>query len=131
MNFYANYYNSSPGTWDGAYTETVPLELYGNVGAGSTVSAELFYGGQGIGLVGPFGPGYHFAQVTTTLTGLNNDILPAVFVFNFNFEAGTDTGSGGSGSPVPEPCEALPLGLALGCVVWGRLAARRRSSYIR
>jgi hypothetical protein len=129
LHFYANYYDSSSGSWDGAYTETIPLELYGNVGAGSTVSAELYYGGQGIGLVGPYGLGYHFTRETTTLTGLTGDTLPAEFVFNFNFEAGTETGSGGSASPVPEPCEALPLGLALGCIVWVRLAARRRSRY--
>jgi hypothetical protein len=89
----------------------------------------LYYGGQGIGLVGPYGLGYHFTRETTTLTGLTGDTLPAEFVFNFNFEAGTETGSGGSASPVPEPCEALPLGLALGCIVWVRLAARRRSRY--
>ena len=38
INFFQNYYDASSGSWDGAYTETVPLALLGNVGAGSTVS---------------------------------------------------------------------------------------------
>ncbi len=130
FNFFQNYYDSSPGTWDGAYTETVPLAVLGNVGAGSTASAELFYDGQGLGLVGPFGPGYHFAQNTVTLTGLDADTLAAEYEFTFDFQAGTQDGASES-SPVPEPYEALPLGLALAGLVCSPLVVRRCSSLHR
>jgi hypothetical protein len=129
INFFQNYYDNSPGSWDGAYTETVPLALLGSVGAGSTVSAELFYDGQGLGLVGPFGPGYHFGQNTVNLTGLTASTLAAEYEFTFNFAAGTLTG--GTAESVPEPYEALPLGLALAGLVCSRLVVRRRSSYTR
>jgi hypothetical protein len=129
FNFFQNIYDDSPGSWDGLYTETVPLALYGNVGAGSTVSGELFWDGQGLGLVGPFGVGYHSGQNSATLTGLDDPTLAAEYEFTYDFQAGTQPGGGGD-SPVPEPYEALPLGLALsGCVVWRRLAARQRSRY--
>lgn len=129
FNFFQNYYDNSPGSWDGAYTETVPLDLSGNVGAGSTVSGQLFYDGQSLPLVGPFGPGSHFGQYTETLSGLTDPTLAAEYEFIFDFQAGTETGA--SASSVPEPYEVLPLGLTLGCVVWSRRAARRRASYTR
>jgi hypothetical protein len=129
FNVFQNYYDSSPGSWDGAYTETVPLALLGNVGAGSTVEAELFYDGQGLGLVGPFGPGYHFGQNTVSLTGLTGSTLSAEYEFTFDFQAGTLTGA--DAGSVPEPYEALPLGLALAGLVCSRLVVRRRSRYTR
>jgi len=130
FDFFQNYYDASAGTWNGAYTETVPLALLGNVGAASTVSAELFYDGQGLGLVGPFGPGYHFGQNTETLTGLTAATLTAEYEFNFDFAAGTQTGASAS-SATPEPYEALPLGLALAGLVCSRLVVRRSSRYTR
>jgi hypothetical protein len=128
FNFFQNYYDNSRGSWDGAYTETVPLALLGSVGSGSTVSAQLFYDGQGLGLVGPFGPGYHFGQNTVNLTGLTASTLAAEYEFTFDFAAGTLTGASAS-SGIPEPCQALPLGLALAGLVCSRLGVRRRSSY--
>jgi hypothetical protein len=132
FNFFQNYYDNSPGSWDGAYTETIPLALFGNVGSGSTASGELFYDGQGLGLVGPFGLGSHVGQNTVNLTGLTDSTLAAEYKFTYNFATGTQTGGGGSSPPpatIPEPYEALPLGLAVAGLVCGRLAVRRRSSY--
>ena len=127
FNFFQNYYDASPGTWNGAYTETIPLSISGNVGAGSTASGELFYDGQGLGLVGPFGPGSHFGQNTVNLTGLTDSTLAAEYEFTFSFQRGTQTGASES-SPVPEPYQALPLGLALAGLVCRRLVVRRYSS---
>lgn len=127
FNFFQNYYDASAGTWNGAYTETIPLNILGNVGAGSTASAELFYDGQGLGLVGPFGPGYHYGQNTVSLTGLTASTLSAEYEFTFDFQPGTLTGASES-SPVPEPYQALPLGLALAGLVCRRLLVRRYSS---
>jgi hypothetical protein len=127
FNFFQNYYDNSSGTWNGAYTETVPLIISGNVGAGSTASGELFYDGQGLGLVGPFGPGYNVGQNTVNLTGLTDSTLAAEYEFTFNFKAGTQTGASDSAA-IPEPYQALPLGLALAGLVCRRLVVRRRSS---
>ena len=127
FDFFQNYYDNSPGSWDGAYTENVPLALLGPVGAGSTASAELFYDGQGLGLIGPFGPGSNFGQNTVGLSGLTASTLAAEYEFNFDFTAGTLNGATGNASAtVPEPYEAFPLGMVLIGVVWSR--ARRRSA---
>ena len=134
FDFFQNFYDNSPGSWDGSYTESVPLNISGNVGAGSTASGQLFYDGQSLPLVGPFGLGSHLGQNTATLTGLTDPTLAAEYELVFDFQAGTQTGAGDSSpaaSSVPEPYEALPLGLALGCVAWNRRAARRRASYTR
>jgi hypothetical protein len=129
FDFFQNFYDNSSGSWDGSYTESVPLNIAGNVGAGSTASGQLFYDSQPLPLVGPFGPGSYFGQYTESLTGLNDPTLAAEYQFTFDFVAGTQNGA--SASSVPEPYEALPLGLALGCVAWNRRAARRRASYNR
>jgi hypothetical protein len=128
FNFFQNYYDASPGSWDGAYTETIPLNISGSVGAGSTASGELFYGGQGLGLVGPFGLGSHVGQNTVTLSGLTASTLSAEYEFTFDFEPGTLTGGSDNSSPIPEPYQALPLGLALAGLVGRRLLVRRFSS---
>ncbi len=131
FDLYQSYYDSGPGTWDGLYTETIPLNMSGNVGAGSTVSGELFYytdedpTPQGLGLAGPFGPGSNTGTSSATLTGLDGDNLVAEFEFTYDFEAGTIPGAGASSTP--EPAQALPLGLALLGIAGYRVAARRRA----
>jgi hypothetical protein len=125
FDFFQNFYDNSPGSWDGSYTETVPLQLFGNVGAGSVVQAELFIDGQGLGLVGPYGVGDHFGSNTENLTGLDAATLSYEYEFNYDFQAGTQRGS--TASSVPEPYETLPL---LGVVLLV-LAAKRRSAAAR
>jgi hypothetical protein len=131
FNAFQNYYDDSPPvTWDGTYTETVHLALLGNVGPGSTVSAELFYDGQGLGLVGPYGPGNNSAQNTADLTGLDAPTLAAGYEFTYDFQAGTVNGASASAvtGVVPEPSGVQLLSLVLACMVVGRgLVVHRRS----
>lgn len=127
FSFYQNYYDNSPGNWDGSYTESIPLMTAGNVGAGTSADGELFYDGQGLGIVGPYSLGNHFGTNTMTLTGLNDPTLSAQYLFQYSFKAGTQTGAGFMSPPasaVPEPSETLPLAaLGLGACVF---AVRRR-----
>jgi hypothetical protein len=125
FDFFQNYYtNISNPTWDGTYTETVPLDIEGPVASGSTASGELFYDGQGLGLVGPVGPGFHYKQNMVALTGLDLSTLSAEYEFTYTFAPGTTGGSISSPS-IPEPAETLPLAL-LGLGSCG-FALRRRA----
>ena len=109
-----NYFDNSPGTFDGTYTENVPVTLGTNVGAGSNITAQLFYDGKGVGLVGPFGVGTNYASKSANLTGLTGDYLDADFNFTFDFMAGSQPGSGGTvSSTTPEPAQLLPFGGSL------------------
>jgi hypothetical protein len=129
VDLFQNYYDSSPGNYDGTYTETIPL----TVGANATASAELFYGSgspttnrQGLGLVGPYGPGSYSVVKTAVLTGLDDPTLSADYQFTFDFAAGTPPGSGStSPSTVPEPSQTVPAAIGLGGLAL--LATRRRT----
>jgi hypothetical protein len=118
------YFNSSPGSWDGTYTETIPVVPIGAVGAGSSISGQLSYNGQGLGvLTGSSG----VLTKSANLTGLTTDTLTADFELTYNLNAGTDPGAGISSpasSAVPEPTEALPVGVGLAGVMYA--VARRR-----
>jgi hypothetical protein len=124
--FFQNFYDSTRPDWDGNYTEDVPLSLSANAGSPSTVSGELFYDGQGLGLIGPFGPGNNTGQNTVALTGLTDPTLAAEFVFTADFQSGTAPGANAAAfANVPEPAEALPLGIVF--LAFGfRLVSRRR-----
>ncbi|HEX3747302.1 MAG TPA: hypothetical protein VHW09_25375 [Bryobacteraceae bacterium] len=113
LQYLQNFYDTGP--WDGNYTEYIPLFLSADAGAGSTVSGELFYDGQSVGLVGPDGPGTYSGMNSTTLTGLTDPTLSADFQFIFNFNQGTVTNASAStiSSDVPEPAQTLPIGIFL------------------
>ncbi len=84
-------YNGSP---DGTYGENATLSQ-SNVAPGSNVTAELSFGGQGIGLLGPYtGNGSQTYSASKDLTGLSNPNL-ADFNYTFNLAAGSPA--------VPEP----------------------------
>jgi len=114
---------SDPGatTWDGTYNENVPLIVPTN----ATGSGELFVDGQGVGLVGPYGPGTYNVSESANLTGLTGSTLNFSYDFTFVFAAGTVPGTSSS-SPVvtPEPATMIPA--ALGLIGFGALALRRR-----
>jgi hypothetical protein len=84
-------YNDDP---DGDYYENATLSQ-ASTAAGSFVTAELFFGGQGIGLLGPYyGTTPQAFSGNSVLTGLSN---PSLADFNYTFHLA-------AGSPaVPEP----------------------------
>jgi MYXO-CTERM domain-containing protein len=122
INFLQDIYDNSPGNYDGTYEETIPL----SVPTDATASAELFVDGQGIGLVGPYGPGSYSVSKSAGLTGLDSAYLAFDYQFTFSFAAGLPPGSTGSSpnpSAAPEPAQTIPAGLGL---VGLTLAAFRR-----
>jgi hypothetical protein len=107
LDFFQNYLDNSPGTFDGVYEEYVPLTLAPD----TTATAQLFYDGQGIGLIGPLTPGYSATSLSATLSGLTGDTLSADYNFTFTFLPGTLPGS--LITSTPEPIQTLPAALAL------------------
>jgi hypothetical protein len=120
------YYDAGPGSWAGTYYETIPLSW--NAPAGSTISAQLLYDGESVGLVGPYGPGNYFAQESKSLDFGSLDTsatLSADYNFVFSFAAGTTTGEGGSSTP--EPAMAIPCLLCLALAIWHLNRRKRRT----
>ena len=120
------YYDAGPGSWAGTYYETIPLSF--DAPAGSTISAQLLYDGESVGLVGPYGPGNYFAQESKFLDfgGLDTSAtLSADYNFVFSFAAGTTTGE--YGSSTPEPAMALPCLLCLALATWHLNRRKRRN----
>ncbi len=111
FDLFQNFYSAGAANWDGTYTQTVPLDIEGSVGSGSTASAEVFYDGQGLGEAGPFGPGYHDQATSMLLTGLDGTTLSAEYEFTYTFAPGTQSGGNASSPSVPEPSETLPLAI--------------------
>ena len=130
-----DFYNNTPGTWDGNYTEVVPVI----VGNGATFQANLCYNGgsftQCVGQVGPLDTGTYNNNLSSNLVGLGGgDYLAADFDFIFNFPDGTLPGTSiDVPSSVPEPSQRVPVALALlGCLcamlVRGRKFSSRKES---
>jgi len=123
-----DYFDAACCTWAGDYTESVPLTLSSLAGPGSTVSGELLYDGQSVGLVGPFGPGSYSVTKTTTLDfgALNNaDTLSAAFNFQFVFGAGT-LPDASAASTTPEPAGLILSGIGLLSLIGLRRQIRSR-----
>ncbi|MGA3187380.1 MAG: PEP-CTERM sorting domain-containing protein [Bryobacteraceae bacterium] len=116
--FTQQFFDSRPGTWDGTYSASTPVNFFGLVGADSSVTAEVFYDGQSLGS----GTTTTSGVITNSanLTGLNGDTLTGTYDIVYSLNAGTQFGAGASSSTVPEPAEALPLGLGLAAVLWAR-----------
>jgi len=117
FDFFQNYSTDIPSpTFDGPFTETVPLTIAGNVGASSSASGELFYyttgAPQGLGLVTQTGVGSTDVTNSATLSGLDGSTETAEYEFTYVFAAGTTSGTISSPG-VPEPGETLPLALAV------------------
>ena len=108
-------YNDNP---DGTYDESATLSQ-ANVAPGSYVTSQLFFGGQGIGLLGPLTTlGSQSYSMSAVLTGLSN---PSEADFNYTFHIA-------AGSPaVPESTDAGLL--ALGIAGIGALALCRGGRY--
>ncbi len=111
VNFYQSIFDNSPGTFDGTYTETVPLVVPANVEA----YGQLFVDGQGLPLLGPYTNGSYDPTASQALTGLDGDTLAYQYNFTFQFSAGVSSGTTTS-SPstlTPEPTQTIPAALAL------------------
>jgi hypothetical protein len=115
VDVFQDIFDDSPGTFDGTYTESIPVSIFGAVGAGTNVSAQLLWDGQSVGLIGPFvGDGTFSGDSSANLTGLTGDFLAGDFQFIYNFAAGTDPGAGASVlNSTPEPVETIPAALAI------------------
>jgi len=109
------------GGLSGDYFEQTAASFGGPPAAGSSLSAELFYNGQGVGLLGPFTSAGSQA-ITKNLT-LSGTALDADLQITFDFAAGSTNGS--FMSTVPEPRGVAPVAAIL-AVVLG-IAAMRRS----
>jgi hypothetical protein len=116
-----NFFNSSVGTWDGVYSESVPVNIFGDVGDGTNATARFLVDGQNVGTIGPFGPGTNLGQASKALSDLGGNTLTQDFNFVFTFEPGTDPGAGSvvSATPnvVPEPSSLLLFGSGLASVL--------------
>jgi hypothetical protein len=125
VDFFQNYYAAGPGNWDGTYSEQIPFEL----DVDGTASAEYFWDGQGVGLVGPFsGPGTTNTTNSAYLIGLDANTLSTEAEFSFTFAAGSAPGSvNESVSATPEPVETIPLALAMAALVFFQLHRNRQA----
>jgi hypothetical protein len=94
----------------GIYDEGGTAGFSGTVGAGSSITEEAFYNGQGVGLLGPFTTNgtSETASKSLTLSGTSLDVENQ-FVFTFN--AGTS--KGGSITTTPEPGGLIPVAAIL------------------
>ena len=132
VNVFQDIFDNSPGTFDGTYTESVPVTISGSIGSDSSVTANLFYDGEGVGAVGPFvGPGTYLGQQSAYLTGLTGNYLYEDFQFTYNITAGTNAGGGIMVTPtpaVPEPMEMIPVSFSLVIFICVTLTIKRRQS---
>jgi hypothetical protein len=127
--FSQGYFDTSCCTWAGTYTETVPLSLSSSAGPGSTISGQLQYDGQSVGLVGPFGPGTYFVTQSANLDfgALDNspDLL-GDYQFSVKFARGALPGASAGSTNTPEP--VTPLLCGLGLIMLGGFARSRKRS---
>jgi len=119
-----NIFDSSPGNFNGNYTENIPVTLNG---AGSSATGQFLWDGQTVGLLSFPGPGSIDKTATANLTGLTGNTLTGDAQFSFTFAAGTTFGAGANVTSIPEPAEAAPalFSFLLGAA-W--VGFRRRSS---
>jgi hypothetical protein len=104
-----NIFDNSPGIFDGTYTEVIPL----NVPNGATATGQVFYDGQGVGLVGPAGPGFTIGTLSANLTGVTGNTLVTDYNITFNFAAQTASGTSAGSPVIPEPAQFIPTSLGL------------------
>src|SRR5581483_7824272 len=125
-----DFFDNTPGTWDGNYTEVVPLI----VGNGASFQANLCYSGgsstQCVGQVGPVGAGTYNFNLNSNLSGLGGgDYLAADFDLVFKFPAGTLPGTSIElPSSVPEPAQTFPIVLAIAGGFFAMWLRRRKFS---
>ncbi|MGD1070142.1 MAG: hypothetical protein ABSB15_08375 [Bryobacteraceae bacterium] len=124
-----DYFDPSCCTWAGTYYETIPLFLADTAGPGSTISGQVMYDGQSVGLAGPFGPGAYLVSQSANLDfgAFDTDpTLSVVFQLDAQFDAGTLPGASAS-SAAPEPPTIIPCVVGLILIAYGSRARKRGS----
>ena len=117
MNFLQNY--NFAGSLDGYYFENLTSSISGPIAADSTYTAQLSYNGNGLGVLGPYGPGTNSGFNQQNLTGLTSPLM-ADFNFIYSFGAGSDPGSGiATVNPAATPEPSSVLLLLAGAVAFG------------
>jgi hypothetical protein len=120
-----NFFDNSPGTWAGNYTEAAA----GTLASGESLSCNLYYDGSNVGTIGPLtGPMAFNQTMSNNLTGskFTADTLSADSQFIFTFDAGDPAGTtGGINVATPEPAETIP---AAGFYIAGFYWLRTRRS---
>jgi hypothetical protein len=125
LNFYQSIFDNSPGTFDGTYSETIPIVVPANV----EVFGQLFVDGQGLPLLGPFTNGTYDPNATQALTGLTGNVLAYEYNFTYQFDAGVLSGTSTSSPSIigtPEPSQTIPSAFALGGFAIAAFRRRKR-----
>ena len=125
LNFYQSIFDDTPGTFDGTYSETIPIVVPANV----EVFGQLFVDGQGLPLLGPFTNGTFDPNATQALTGLTGDVLAYQYNFTYQFAAGVINGtstSSPSATLTPEPAQTIPAAIGLGGFALAAFRRRKR-----
>jgi hypothetical protein len=108
INQFQDYTVTSPS---GTYFEDITAGLGGPLGTGSSLTAQLFYNGQGLGQLGPFSSsGSGSASKSLTLSSP----LDADAEFVLDFGPGSENGSYMTTTPEPAGLGPLAVVLALG-----------------
>ena len=123
VDMYQSFFDPGTGiTWDGTYNEHFP----GTVPDHAMASAETFINGQGIGLLGSYGPGSYLTSASADLTGLDGNTITYDVRLMLDFSPGLQPGASFTSSVTPEPVETIPVAIGLaGC---GLMAYRRRKA---
>jgi hypothetical protein len=126
------FFDPRPGTWDGLYTESIPVNILGAVGAGSSLSSQLSYSSTGepteqsVNGPSPLTGSSGVLSASANLSGLTGDFLIGDYELTFNLNAGSAPNSGiSTDAAVPEPSEMLPAILSLAGVLYAACRHRR------
>ncbi len=103
------------GSTVGYYDEDTVSSVTGPIASNSTYQAQLLYNGNGLGVMGPYGPGTNVGTGEVYLSSLPNP-FSADFQFIYSFGAGSDPGA--LIATVP-PGTATPEPASLACVLGG------------
>ena len=124
LTLFQDFYDPTPGTWNGSYCEGFPAVI----AAGGSATDTTTYGGTALKTltVGPGTSGQSSCSNLTFGAAQNaSAYFAAQIALSFTFPAGTSTNAF-SASPSPEPVQTIPVGAGLLLVL---ASARKRFKY--